>query len=349
MSSHFSANYTLPELFTSHWKAVQTELKEVVDSCPPGLGTMLRYHMGWQDEYGHPRDKKPGKFVRSTLCLLSCQVVEGDALQALPAAVALEMIHNFSLIHDDVQDASCERRQQPTVWKLWGQSQAINAGDAMFTLAYLALLKLRDKGIADKKVIHSTHVLSEACIELCEGQYLDVDFENRLDITIEDYLKMIAKKTGALMAASTFLGAYLGIEDGQLADSLYRFGKELGMAYQICDDILGIWGTEERMGKPVGDDISQRKKTLPVVYGLENSAYEDKEKLKRLYSQERIQGEDIAEIVGILERIGARDYARDLAEKHHQRALAELEATGLSRRKQAPLREAASFLLERDY
>ena len=266
----------------------------------------------------------------------------------LPAAAALELIHNFSLIHDDIEDASCERHQQPTVWKLWGQSQAINAGDAMFSLAYLALLKLGKNGIADGKIIYSTHMLTEACIELCEGQYLDIAFESRLDITIEDYLNMIAKKTAALMAVSTFLGAYLGAEDEELVDSLYRFGKELGLAYQIRDDILGIWGVEESTGKST-NDISRRKKTLPVVYGLANSNHDDREKLKKLYSQEHIEGEDIIEVVRILEQLGARNYARSLAEQYYHRALVQLDVTGLDASRQAPLREAASFLLERDY
>ena len=349
MSGHSSVNYTLPEFFISHREAIQAELKEIVKDNPSAPGNMLRYHMGWQDEHGHPGHRESGKFVRSTLCLLSCQAVGGDVSQTLPAAAALELIHNFSLIHDDIEDASCERHQQPTVWKLWGQSQAINAGDATFTLAYLALLRLRKNGIADEKVIHSIHTLTKACVELCEGQYLDIDFESHLDVTINGYLGMIRKKTAALLATSSYLGAYLGTEDKELVNSLSRFGEELGMAYQIRDDVLGIWGKKENVGKPVGDDISQRKKTLPVVYGLENSRGEYKERLKKLYSQKLIQYEDITEVAGILEQLGARDYAQNLSDQYYQRASAQLDATMLSPSRQASLREAASFLLERDY
>ncbi len=343
-----SVKYSLPEFLTFYHNAVQAELKNIIDSSPLALGNMLRYHMGWQDEHGRPHNKKLGKFVRSTLCLLSCQAAGGDTEQILPAAAALELIHNFSLIHDDIEDGSSERHQQPTVWKLWGQAQAINAGDTMFSLAYLALLRLRKNRIDDKKIIQSTHMLIEACIQLCEGQYLDIDFESRLDITIEDYLNMIRKKTAALMAASTSLGAYLGADDEGLVNSFYLFGEELGMAYQIRDDILGIWGMKESTGKPVGEDISQRKKTLPVVHGLENSNPEDRGKLERLYSQEQIQGEDITKVIRILEQLGARNYARNLAEQYYHRALAQLDATRLSPSRQAPLREVASFLLERE-
>jgi len=340
--------YRSPESFTSYRDALRVELRKVIDSCPSALGNMLRYHMGWRDEHGHPCNKESGKFIRSALCLLSCQAVGGDTSQLMPAAAAVELIHNFSLIHDDIEDASDERHHRPTVWKLWGQSQAINAGDAMFTLAYLALLRLKEKGIADEKIANSTKMLSLACLQLCEGQYLDVEYENRLDITIEDYLNMAAQKTAALFAVSTSLGAYLGSEDSKLVDFFYLFGKELGIAYQICDDILGIWGTEESVGKSASD-ISQRKKTLPVVYGLQNSKGEARKRLEKLYSQKSIEGEDITEVLKILDRLGARGYAEDLAEQYYCRALARLEATRLDTSRQATLKETACFLLKRDF
>jgi geranylgeranyl diphosphate synthase type I len=340
--------YSLPESFAFYRNTVRAELQEAIDSCPPALLNMLRYHMGWQDEHGQPCSRESGKFIRSTLCLLSCQAVGGETAQVMPAAAAVELIHNFSLIHDDIEDASCERHHRPTVWKLWGQSQAINAGDAMFTLAYLALLRLKEKGIADEKVANSTKMLSLACLELCEGQYLDVEYENRLDITIDNYLDVAAKKTAALFAVSTSLGAYLGSEDSKLVDSFHLFGKELGIAYQIYDDISGIWGIGESTGKSIGD-ISQRKKTLPVVYGLQNSAGEVRKRLEKLYSQKSIEGEDIIEVTKILEHLDAKDHAKNLAEQYYYKALAQLEAARLDTSRQAPLKETAHFLLKRDF
>jgi len=340
--------YSVPESFTSYRDTVRVEIRKAIDSCPSVLCNMLRYHMGWQDEHGHFCSRESGKFIRSTLCLLSCQAVGGDTSQVMPAAAAVELIHNFSLIHDDIEDASDERHHRPTVWKLWGQSQAINAGDAMFTLAYLALLKLKEKGITDEKVASSTEMLGLACLELCEGQYLDVEYENRLDITTEVYLDMAVRKTAALFAVSTSLGAYLGSEDSKLVDFFHLFGKELGIAYQIYDDILGIWGMEKSIGKSVSD-ISQRKKTLPVVYGLQNSEGEARKRLQKLYSQKSIEGEDMAEVTKILDQLGARDYAENLAEQHYHKALAYLEATWLDISRQAPLKEIACFLLNRDF
>jgi len=304
--------------------------------------------MGWRDEHGHRCSKESGKFIRSTLCLLCCQAVGGNASQAIPAAAAIELIHNFSLIHDDIEDASHERHHRPTVWKLWGESQAINAGDAMFTLAYLALLRLREKGIADAKIAMCAEMLSLACLELCEGQYLDVEYENRLDITVEDYLDMAAKKTAALFAVSTSLGAYVGSRNSDLVDSFCLFGRELGMVFQIHDDILGIWGMEDTVGKSAGD-INQRKKTLPVAYGLQNSEGATRNRLGKLYSQKSIEGEDIEEVIKILDDLGARNYAENAAEQYYHKALAHLEATGLGISSLAPLKEAANLLLKRDF
>jgi len=343
-----STKRVLPESCTFYQDAVQVELHKIIENCPSVIRRLLRYHMGWQDEYGHSCRRESGKFIRSTLCLLSCKALGGDVSQVMPAAAAVELIHNFSLIHDDVEDASDERHHQPTVWKLWGQSQAINAGDAMFALAYLALPRLKDMGIANEKIASATKMLSLACLKLCEGQYLDVEYENRLDTTIEYYLDMAAKKTAGLIALSTSLGAYLSSEDSKLVNFFHLFGEELGIAYQICDDILGIWGTEESIGKSV-NDISQRKKTLPVVYGLQNSEGDEKEKLVKLYSKKCIEDEDIAEIKRILEQLGARDYAEDLAEQYYYKALAQLEATRLDTSRQALLKETAFFLLRRDF
>jgi geranylgeranyl diphosphate synthase type I len=279
--------------------------------------------------------------------MLSCEAVGGEPWALMPAAAGIELVHNFSLIHDDIEDASYERHHRPTVWRLWGQSQAINAGDVMFALAYLALLRLRQNGIADEEIASSVRMLSLACLDLCEGQYMDVDYENRLDVTVEDYLGMAARKTGALFALSTSLGAYLGGENGKLMNSFHLFGNELGMGYQIRDDILGIWGKEDAIGKSA-TDIALKKKTLPVVYGLQYSGGSARRRLERLYSRKSIGGEDVGEVSRILEQSGARNYAENLAERYYGRALTHLEATGLDTACLAPLKEIACFILDRD-
>jgi geranylgeranyl diphosphate synthase type I len=336
---------TLKE-WTGYRDSVQDELKEIINRTPTSLRNILRYHMGWENEKGCARQGKSGKLVRSILHLLSCQAVGGDATQVFPSAAAVEFVHNLSLIHDDIQDRSHERHGRPTVWKLWGKSQAINIGDFMFALAALALIKLKDNGVPSKEIVHSFHLLAKACKELCEGQYLDIEFENRVDITVEDYLNMIRKKTAALIAASTAMGAYLG-KGGEKVQYFYQFGEALGMAYQIRDDILGIWGMKEGTGKSIGEDLRQRKKTLPVVYALRES--KDKAKLERLYSQRHIEGGDVTTVVGILDQSGARDHAQNLVQQCCRRALGQLEATGLGRNRQAPLKQITHLLAERNY
>ena len=338
----------LPQSSASYRSAVTIELRKIIDSCPAALGKILRYHMGWQDEYGHQCRKRSGKLIRSTLCLLSCRVVGGNTAHAIPAAAAIELVHNFSLIHDDIEDASDERHHRPTVWRLWGQPQATNAGDAMFTLAYLALAGLKRTGIADVRIVECTEVLTRACLDLCEGQYLDIAYEDRLNMTVDDYVDMAARKTAALFAASTSLGAYLGSEDRELVDSFRLFGRELGMVFQIHDDILGIWGTRDTVGKSA-DDICKRKKTLPVVYGLQNSKGAAKDRLRKLYSKESIEDEDIKKVTKTLDDLGARECAENMARQYHRQALAHLDATGLSASSLAPLRETASFLLTRGF
>jgi geranylgeranyl diphosphate synthase type I len=340
--------HSLPESSVSYRRAVTVELEKVIDSCPPALGSILRYHMGWQDEHGRPCRKESGKFIRSALCLLSCQAVGGNTSQAIPAAAAIELVHNFSLIHDDIEDASYERHHRPTAWRLWGRSQAMNAGDAMFTLAYLALVRLKETGIAGERIVRCAEVLSRACLELCEGQYLDIEYENRLDVTVEDYLDMAAKKTAALFAASTFLGAYLGRKDSELVDLFRLLGRDLGVVFQIYDDILGIWGARETVGKSAGD-IPQRKKTLPVAYGLQSSKGAARARLEKLYSRESIEIEDIKEVAKILEDLGAREYAENVAQQYYRKALAHLNATGLRLSSLAPLKETAGALLTRGF
>jgi geranylgeranyl diphosphate synthase type I len=346
MKEHLGESDATLKDWTRYHDSVQDELKEIVDRTPTSLRDILRYHMGWVNEKGCACQGKSGKFVRSILHLLSCQAVGGDATQVLPSAAAVEFVHNLSLIHDDIQDRSYERHGRPTVWKLWGKSQAINIGDFMFALATLALIKLKDNGVPSKEIVHSFHLLAKACKELCEGQHLDIEFENRVDITAEDYLNMIRKKTAALIAASAAMGAYLG-KGGEKVQYFHQFGEALGMAYQIRDDMLGIWGVKESTGKPIQEDLRQRKKTLPVVYALRES--KDKAKLERLFSQRHIEGGDVPIVVGILDQSGARDHSQNLVQQFCRRALEHLEASGVERNRQAPLKQLAHSLAERNY
>lgn len=337
----------LPEVFIRYRSDIENELRAAIATKPSLLNAMLYYHLGWSGESGHPKQKTLSKLVRGTLCLASCRALGGDYHKALPAAAAMELVHSFSLIHDDIQDGSTERHHQASIWKLWGEAQAINVGDAVYTLAHLTLLRLIEKGIALEKLVRLLRILDEACLKLCEGQYLDITYENRIDVVVEDYLNMVTKKTAALVAASTCMGALLGMEtvDEDILNNFYLSGIELGLVYQICDDILGIWGTEGKTGKPIGDDLIKKKKTLPIIYGLLRSGGNDKERLLEIYCEPIIEGPAISKIKGILDKIDARGYCQTLAEKHYQQALKYIK----EKDPYSELEEIADFFIRRDY
>lgn len=305
---------------------------------------MMRYHLGWIDERGHPVEARGGKLVRPTLCVLSCKAVGGDWRMALPAAASVELVHSFSLIHDDIEDGDEERRGRPTVWRVWGEPQAINAGDAMHGLARLALLRLDEEGVSEGKVIRAASILDETCVELCEGQYLDISYEGRLDISIAAYLEMIDRKTAALMACSLEIGALLGTEDESAVQSFRRLGRKLGLAYQMKDDILGVWG-----GRPSVSDIEKRKNTLPVICAWESAGGKEREELLRIYRQDTMTAEDVDRVTEILSDVGAKEHAEAIAEKSYQEVLGELDMTGLPASAEEELREVITFLVRREY
>jgi geranylgeranyl diphosphate synthase type I len=310
---------------------------------------MLRYHFGWMDADGQPAPHALGKAVRPTLCLLSCEAAGGNWERALPAAAALELIHNFSLIHDDIQDGDQQRHHRPTVWSLWGQAQAINAGDAAFALSGVAIEQLREQGYPAEVVLHVWQLLNTAVLRIVEGQYLDLSFEQQLDITVDEYLAMIARKTGALLEAAAHLGTLLGSADAALTDHLRWYARALGAAFQVGDDLLGIWGQSAETGKPVAADLRRRKKSLPVVYALQHSAPNDKALLAAVYTKDQrtLEEDEIARILEVLERARAQERARDMLADYCARAMLELDRAHLPDWARAEFATFARFLAER--
>ena len=342
-------NEDTPKNQKSFRDIIEAELKTIVTDRPLNLYDMLRYHLGFQKISGETCQVSHGKLIRPILCLLCCQATEGDLAQVIPAAASLELIHNFSLIHDDIQDNSHMRRQRPTVWKLWGKEHAINAGDAMFAMSYLELLKLQANGVSDNKTLRSIRLLSEACLNICEGQYLDMLYEGNCNISTESYLTMIMKKTACLIAACTALGASFGTEDDAVINCFYMFGRDLGMAYQIADDILGIWSTEAKTGKSEKIDVLNKKKTFPVVYSLNNSSGQDKKELKYFYSHKNSEEHDVIRIVEIFNNLGAQDYSQKIAQRYYKKALSRFETIDIKQSRRTPIINMVSTLMGRDY
>jgi geranylgeranyl diphosphate synthase, type I len=315
--------------------------------APPAFHAMLRYPFGWTDEQLRPVRAPTGKRLRPTLCLLCCEAAGADYHIALPAAAAVEIIHSFSLVHDDVQDRSPERRHRPSVYALWGDAQAINVGDAMFTQGRRALLRLPETGVSASVTLSAVEALDAACLALCEGQYLDMDFESRATVSEAEYYDMVRRKTGALLACSTQLGALVATGDTALAGKYWRFGEALGLAFQVQDDILGIWGDPAVTGKPAADDIISRKKTLPVIYARQQARGEDAETLNRHYVGGAGPTPTIAEVTAAIARAGARDYADAAARRWCEAALAALADASPAEPAGGTLRATVESLLGR--
>lgn len=325
--------------------AIETEMRDsmaVHDSALAPYYGMISYHLGWVDEDFSPSDRGTGKRLRPLLSLLSCEASGGDWHQALPAAVAIELIHNFSLIHDDIEDNSLQRRHRPTLWSLWGQAQAINAGDGLFAISRLALQRLTQRGVGPGKVVRAFRLVDETCLDLTEGQYLDLAFEAEDSVTVEMYMEMIGKKTAALMGCATQMGAVLATDDEPVIEAYGAFGYQLGLLFQIVDDILGIWGVGDTTGKAVGEDIANKKKSLPVVYALQKSP-----SLREIYREEQMDLAQQLAVMESLEEVSARKYAQELAARHMDLALDSLERMRTENSAQASLKEIAKYLLER--
>jgi geranylgeranyl diphosphate synthase type I len=312
---------SLKQLFAHFIPQIEAEMRECLsspDAALSGYYGMLHYHLGWADEQFAPASINSGKRIRPMLCVLACQAAQGDPAQAIPAAASIELLHNFSLIHDDIEDNSPTRRGRPAVWKLWSIPQAINSGDGMFAIAHIAIDRLRLRGVPPERVLDVRGIFDRACLALTHGQYLDISFESRQRVSVDEYLRMIAGKTSALIGACAAIGATLAGSD---AVAHYEtFGRELGLAFQIQDDILGIWGDEALTGKSVESDVATRKKSLPAVYALERS-----EKLRAFYAAPEV---DVPAAIAEMDAVGARAFAEQAAREHHERSMAALEASG---------------------
>ncbi len=292
-------------------------------AAPAGhpLYQLVTYHLGWSDERGGAVIADPGKRLRPTLCLLIGEALGGSISHLLPAAVAIELLHNFSLIHDDIEDASLERRHRATVWSVWGIAQGINAGDAVHVLAHRALLGLRDAGVADASVLDTMGLLEEASQRLCEGQYLDLAYERRPDIGVTSYLEMIEGKTAALFGAALEIGAHLAGAPPDESQRCRAAGRALGFAFQLQDDVLGTWGLPGETGKSSSGDLDQRKSTFPIVHACARAGDADRERLLCLYRQPALSTEDQAWVRQLLETTQARAHAEELAKRYLEEAL----------------------------
>jgi geranylgeranyl diphosphate synthase type I len=308
----------------------ETEILGVIslaqDERTGALYEMVRYHLGLDDDSAaHTR----GKRLRPLLGLLAYESLTGDHRAALPGAAAVELGHNFSLVHDDIEDRDVERRHRKTLWTVYGVAQAINAGDTLFTLSRMALHRLTELGFSDSKVLALMRLYDETCLALCEGQFMDIwGAEHDEHLSVDFYFDMIGRKTAALIAASVQAGAMLATDDSATIDAYRGFGWSLGLAFQLNDDLLGIWGDEELTGKEPSD-LAKHKKTLPVIYALEQAPPAEGQRLREIIALSSADNAAIQEARSIIERCGAREYTRERAHAERDAALERLASAGV--------------------
>jgi geranylgeranyl diphosphate synthase type I len=288
-----------------------------------------------------------GKRFRPVMCMLSCEAVGGDSKKLLQIAASIEMFHNFTLSHDDIEDNSEMRRGKPCLHKIYGVPLAINAGDGLFAMVWETSLLL---DMPPKKIVEAQRILADAFRRVLEGQGMEIEWykNNKWDITEEDYSNMVAGKTGALIAASCDVGAFLGGGKKRPRRALREFGNAVGIAFQIQDDILNIVGKEETYGKEIGGDISEGKRTLMVIHTLGKASPEDKKKLISILDERTKDQSKVKEAIEVLKKYNSHEYARKQAEKIVAKAKKGLGKLPQSEAKERLL-QLADFFINREF
>lgn len=337
------------QAFVGRWlPPLEAELRAVLAGDERAVAAhygMMHYHMGWVDAKFRPETLPAGKRLRPLLCLLACAEAGSDPTRALPAAAALEILHNFSLVHDDVEDGDEQRRHRPTVWRLWGIPQAVNVGDGMFALAFAALQRLPDQGVSAEATLCALRLFTETCLELTAGQYLDMSFELRDDVQVSEYLRMIQGKTAALIGASVAIGGMIGGMHPQQDAALRTFGQRIGLAFQIQDDLLGIWGQPEVTGKAAGNDILRKKKSLPLLHALNHA--EVGPQLQALLDAPDFGPQRLTEAMELLAAAGSQRYAESEMRAHYAAGMDALYSALDGRAETSLLWSLAEWLLNR--
>ncbi|MGW4033941.1 polyprenyl synthetase family protein [Streptomyces sp. NPDC004838] len=323
-------------------------LRAAVDRLAPPMNTVAAYHFGWIDAEGRPADGDGGKAVRPALALLSAEAAGAGPEAGIPGAVAVELVHNFSLLHDDLMDGDEQRRHRDTVWKVHGPAQAILVGDALFALASEVLLEL-----GTVEAGRATRRLTTASRKLIDGQAQDIAYEHRERVTVEECLEMEGNKTGALLACAVSIGAVLGGADDRVADTLEKYGYHLGLAFQAVDDLLGIWGDPGATGKQTWSDLRQRKKSLPVVAALAAGGPASRRLGELLAADAKstdfdsFSEEEFAARAALIEQAGGREWTSQEARRQHTIAVDALNGIDMPERVRAQLVALADFVVVR--
>ena len=309
---------------------MEDELRDVFESRKGFLYDVLRYHLGWVDQQGEPQTSSAPLNFQPALALASCEAFGGDFRDALPVAASVELIYNFTLIHGDVQAGRADPGDRPSVWWVWGPAQAINAGDGLHALGRTTMMRLAQNEVPGDRVLQAVRSLDMACLTLCEGQYMDLQFQDQMMVTTAAYLDMIGRKAGALASCAAESGALTAGAGDEACSRLGQMGQNMGMAWQIARDIDDLWG--ERGDGMTPSNVLNKKKSLPLVHTLENSSVSVKRELGSIYMKRVLEPADIAKMIEILDDNGARQASQAKAQELVDHALAGLEGvTGINK------------------
>ena len=331
-----------PAVLTRHRDSIERALRRAALPADSHLGRMADYHMGWSDADGHRTDAPAGKRMRPALVLWACEALGGDPELALPAAVAIELVHNFTLIHDDIQDGDRQRRHRDTVWAIWGAAQGINAGDGIFALALRTLLV---PGTDADRRMRAAYTLTAAVVEVVEGQCQDLALEGSPAASTDAYLRMATAKTGALLGASLAAGALLAGATDECARRFDAAGRLLGLAFQVRDDWLGSWGDSELTGKARDSDLKRRKLTYPIVAAYEIATEDQRRELRRIFRDRDAASDE--RLRALLNHCGGASLTADAPLVLARDAVAAIDPGDVSRHSLQEFAEVAVHVAER--
>ena len=293
-------------------------MRELFDARTMPLYGMMAYHHGWEDEQGNPLGRASKTRYRGAACLAACEAAGGDVEAGLPAAAAVELIEGSFQIHDDVQSGSPQRDGRDAVWWRWGPAQAINAGDGLYALARMAVLRMRERGASAAATFEALGVLDTATLEVCEGRFEDLDAQERIDLSVDAWLGMADKKTGALFGCAMRLGAMAAGADAPAAGALAECGRRIGVAFQLCDEMRQVWASGDETPAP---DVLNKKKLIPIVYAFEMADISTKRRLGDIYFKRVLEQQDVPAVLGILDEIGAREHCESLVDENVSAAM----------------------------
>ena len=308
-------------------EALEVDLRRAISIITSPLCRMMEYQLGWCDDNGSPIEHATGIRIHALLCLTVAEGISGKYMPSLPAASSVELVDNFSAIHSDIQSGSPTRGSRSTVWWIWGPAQAINAGDGLHALARLSLLRLINTDQAPAQIFSSIQKLDEACLGLVQGQYMDISYEDFIDIKPDAYLKMAQEKRGSLLACAAALGVLGSTDDPNTLEAFYKFGQILGMASQLRDDIVTTWG-ESRHAK-AAPEILNKRKGFPVIYAMDKLEGAPKRLLNNIYFQRALRPEDKVKIVEILDSLEVKQICQDMASGLGRQAIETINRLGV--------------------